>query len=239
MGGRRGLVISVLGAPRVARGDEVVTFDTRKAIALVAYLAVTGRPQRRETLAALLWPEADDSRARSALRRTLSVLRKGLGEEGLRTGRDEVELVDGEDVVVDVRDFLTGLESSEVTDVAAAASLWRGDLLAGFTLRDSPEFDAWQVREGERLRRLLAAACARLVDAHSAAGRVDDAIVHAERWLDLDGLHEPAHRALMRLHAQRGDRAAAIQQYRQCVRVVDEELGVAPLTETTVLYDAI
>ena len=85
----------------------------------------------------------------------------------------------------------------------------------------------------------MSSACARLVDARAAAGELDEAIAHAERWLDLDPLHEPAHRALMRLHAQRGDRAAAVHQYRQCVRTVDEELGVAPLAETTALYEAI
>ena len=77
-----GIVVSVLGSPRIERDGAAVTFDTRKAIALIAYLAVTGRPQRRETLAALLWPEADETRARSALRRTLSVVKQGLGDRG-------------------------------------------------------------------------------------------------------------------------------------------------------------
>ena len=86
----------------------------------------------------------------------------------------------------------------------------------------------------------MSAACARLVEARADAGELAEAIVHAERWLDLDPLHEPAApRCSMRLHAQRGDRAAAVHQYRACVRVVDEELGVAPLAETTALYEAI
>ena len=98
MGGGARLVISVLGAPRIERDGAVVTFDTRKATALLGYLAVTARAQRRETLAALLWPEADETRARSALRRTLSVIRKELGDLGPTITRDEVELLDGDDV---------------------------------------------------------------------------------------------------------------------------------------------
>jgi tetratricopeptide (TPR) repeat protein len=43
----------------------------------------------------------------------------------------------------------------------------------------------------------------------------------------------------MRVHADRGDRAAAVHQYRSCVRTMDDELGVAPLAETTALYEAI
>ena len=237
--GGSGLVVSVLGAPRIERDGAVVTFDTRKATALLAYLAVTARVQRRETLAALLWPDADDTRARSALRRTLSVIKKELGDLGPTITRDEVELVDGDGISIDVRDFLAGVDSPDVEQVARAAALWRGDLLAGFGLRDSPDFDDWQAREAERLRRAMSAACARLVDAFAAAGDPAPAIAHGELWLDLDPLHEPAHRALMRLHAQRGDRAAAVHQYRRCVRIVDEELGVAPLEETTALYEAI
>ena len=48
---------------------------------------------------------------------------------------------------------------------------WRGDLLAGFTLRDSPAFDEWQLREAESLRRALGAASARLVAACGARSR--------------------------------------------------------------------
>ena len=68
-----GLAVAVLGAPRIERDGPLVRFDTRKAVALLGYLAIDGRPHRRETLAALLWPDADETRARSALRRTLSV----------------------------------------------------------------------------------------------------------------------------------------------------------------------
>ena len=52
-------------------------------------------------------------------------------------------------------------------------------------------------------------------------------------------MHEPAHRTLIRLHGHAGDRAAAMRQYRECVRVLDQELGVAPLPETTALARAI
>lgn len=237
--GAQGIVIAVLGAPRIERDGRAVTFDTRKAVALLGYLATTGRPQRRETLAALLWPDADETHARSALRRTLSVVKQGLGDRGLSVTRDELTLLDGDGVTIDVRAFLAGLVSSDLDDVAAAASLWRGDLLAGFSLRDSPAFDEWQGREAESLRRALGTASARLVDGFAATRRIEEAVTHAERWLELDPLHEPAHRALMRLHAQRGDRAAAVRQYRACVRTVDDELGVAPLEETTALYEAI
>ncbi|MFQ5617253.1 MAG: BTAD domain-containing putative transcriptional regulator, partial [Anaerolineales bacterium] len=107
-----------------------------------------------------------------------------------------------------------------------AARLYRGDFMTGFTLRDSPAFDDWQFFEAERLRRKFAGALERLVACHAKRDELDPAIQHARRWLALDPLHEPAHRVLMRLYAQSGHRAAALRQYRECVRILESELGV-------------
>ena len=69
------LAIRLLGPPRVERDGEAVAFDTRKAMALLAHLALAERPRSREALCSLLWPAHDLDRARGALRRTLSTLR--------------------------------------------------------------------------------------------------------------------------------------------------------------------
>ncbi len=89
------------------------------------------------------------------------------------------------------------------------------------------------------LRRKLANALEKLVQVYSEQGEFLAAIEYAHRWLELDILNEAAHRQLMQLHAWAGKRNAALQQYRECVRILDNELGVAPLEETTQLYEAI
>ena len=73
-----GLNLFLLGAPHVERNGTPIEVDTRKAIALLAYLAVTRRVHSRDALATLLWPEHDQARARAVLRRTLSALNKAL-----------------------------------------------------------------------------------------------------------------------------------------------------------------
>jgi DNA-binding SARP family transcriptional activator len=72
--------ITLLGPPRVLREGEPVAFDTRKAVAVLAHLALAERPRSREVLCELLWPTQDQDRSRGALRRTLSTLRKAIGE---------------------------------------------------------------------------------------------------------------------------------------------------------------
>ena len=222
----------LLGPPSVERDGAPVEPDTRKAIALLAYLAVTGQAQGRDRLAALLWPEADGERSRGALRRTLSSLRGVLEGEHLATDGLKVALDPG-GLQCDVLRFRELLAADRLADAAAA---YTGDFLAGFSLKDCVEFDEWQAHEAEALRRELAGALERLALDEQVPAR---AIAHAERWLGLDAMHEPAHRALIRLHGRAGDRAAAMRQYRECVRVLDRELGVAPLPETSALARAV
>lgn len=74
------LHIQALGVPEVCLGDVPLRFPTRKALALLLYLAVTATPQSREHLAALFWPDRDDERARATLRSTLRLLRQTLAD---------------------------------------------------------------------------------------------------------------------------------------------------------------
>jgi DNA-binding SARP family transcriptional activator len=79
----------------------------------------------------------------------------------------------------------------------------------------------------------------RLLGWHSGQGDFEQAIEYGRRWLAMDTLHEPAHRQLMKLYAWAGQQAAAIRQYEECVRYLDEELGVPPEPETEALYETI
>jgi DNA-binding SARP family transcriptional activator len=246
------LKIYLLGTIRIERDGQSVAFDTRKADALLAYLAVTASPARRDSLAALLWPDYDTSSARAALRRTLSVLRKGIGEHFLEASYETIGLVHREDIWVDaiifrglIQDTKTHAHSSDarcaecLAGLVQAVELHRGDFLSGFSLRDSVAFDDWQFFQADEFRQELAWVLERLTEIYSAQGEFDPAIASARRWLSLDPLREEAHRQLMRLFAWSGQRNAALRQYRECVRILEQEIGVPPLDETSQLYQQI
>ncbi|MBX3061428.1 MAG: AAA family ATPase [Anaerolineae bacterium] len=226
------VALQFLGVPRIERDGNTVHVDTRKAYALLAYLALTGVAQSRDTLAALLWPESDNATARGSLRRTLSSLNAALNGIGLQIERESVAL-EFPVLSIDVITFEQHIAAHRDT---AAAEIYKGDFLQGFSLRDSADFDNWQYTQTERLRRLLSSALERLA---MNTGNLEVAIRHAQRWLVLDSLHESAHRQLMRLYAASGQRSLALKQYRECVRILDEELGVSPLEETSRLYQSI
>ncbi len=244
------LRLALLGPPRAELGGAPVLFDTRKALALLAVLAVRGEAQSRDALAALLWPEHDAAHAGGALRRTLSVTRTGIGPDALRLVGRSVELAPSVRVDLWRLHAITGAVARHhpgadaVCDrclrrLAELPKLVRGRFLEGFGLRDSPEFDDWVAAAAEVLDREVADAFDRLSDAHAARGRVEAALEAAHRRLAIDPLHEETHQRLMRLHAEVGDRSGAIARYRECVRILDRELGVAPMPETTELYHRI
>jgi len=235
--GAMALEIDLLGTPRVRVDGAPLAVDTRKATALLAVLCLDGA-QGRDPLVDLLWPQQEPERGRAALRRTLSTLRSALGGRWLEADRSAVRLEAPADAV-DVDRFRQLARANDAAALEQAVALHRGGLLAGFGLRDSARFDDWQRDAAAVLSGELELALDRLVAALAAAGRPAEAVPYCQRRLALDSLHEPAHRALIRLYAASGRRAEALQQYRECVRVLDRELGVRPLPETSELYDAV
>jgi DNA-binding SARP family transcriptional activator len=228
------LHLSLLGTPVVRHGEHTLTFSTRKALALLVYLAVEGGTHTRKTLSESFWPELDAEHGRAALRATLLELRKllerchGPGERAhLLVERDTLGFDQGSPLVLDLRFVESaskqvgrGVEpladqprEALLAQLEQATRLARGPFLASFTLRDSQFFDDWtrQHREYWHLR------VHQLFDALSMlyewAGDGERAIDTVTRWLGFDPLNEEGYRRLMRLRFSLGDRAGALRAY--------------------------
>jgi DNA-binding SARP family transcriptional activator/alpha-beta hydrolase superfamily lysophospholipase len=246
------LRVFLFGPPRIEQNHTSIEIQRRKTLGLFIYLVITDQPHSRDKLATLFWPDNDQASARANLRRDISRLKKSLGKESLLLDGGNVCRNPDFELWLDVKEFQTRLD--EVAShghpagslcpacsaaLAEAVDLYSDDFLAGFSLPDSPEFDEWQFFQAEGLRRSLAEALHNLIAWHISCEQYQQAIPYARRWLALDGLHEPAHQALMRLYAWAGEHAAAIRQYQECRRTLAEEMGVEPQEETQALYEAI
>lgn len=246
------LKLFLFGPPRLERGGKDIQISRRKVLALLIYLAVTRQPHSRDALATLLWPDSDQATGRGHLRRSLYRLHQPLGETVLEATPETISLNPEADLWLDVQAFQqhaeaclsSGSPADEpgpdcLSRLTEAADLYTGEFLAGFTLPDCPDFDEWQFFQGETHRRSLGQVLQQLVTAYQGLARFEPAIVYARRWLALDPLHEPAHRCLMQLYANSDQQAAALRQYQECVRLLEEELGLPPEEETTTLAEAI
>ncbi len=240
------LEIHLFGSPEIRRGGTPISgFVSTKAPALLAYLAVTGRPHSRDALAALLWGEMADADARNNLRQTLSNLRKLL-EPYLLITRDAVQFDTAVPHTLDVAQFENHLHRARDTAPPArmaalqqAAALYQGDFLAGFYVRDAPDFEEWLLAQRARYRELALHALHTVTGHHLERGEYGRAIDSATRLLALDPWREAAYRQLMQALAHSGQRAAALAQYETCRRVLARELDVSPSAETTTLYQRI
>jgi predicted ATPase/DNA-binding SARP family transcriptional activator len=254
------LILQFLGLPQVLLDDKPLSTDRRKAIALLAYLAVNdvGRPRQkysRESLSALLWPDHEQTRAFSSLRTTLWELRQALGDGWLIAERESVQLNpdadpstgSGRRIDLDVARFRDLLSQSRQQNdqalriplLSEAVKLYRDHFLTGFSLKDAPNFNEWAFAESEDLRRKLAEALTMLLEAHCALGQADQAIPYARRLVALDPLNESSHRHLMEVYWQAGQHSAALKQYQACEQILRKELNLDPQPETRALYKKI
>jgi predicted ATPase/DNA-binding SARP family transcriptional activator len=253
-------------------GSVVRDFESRKALALLGYLARHDQPVSRSHLAGLFWGDKEEARGRRNLSRELSQLSAHL-PGCFQADYHTVQFLPPNICWVDTLAFAelvrSGVEKTQlsfsskakppsepikiVTDwfpyhlaegihsekLAQAVALYRGDFMTGYFLDDCPEFEAWLVREQEGWRRQITELLERLIAYHARQGGNDQALFYARRWLELEPWRERAHRYLMILLAQRGERTAALAQFEICRRALAEELAVDPGQATVALYEQI
>jgi DNA-binding SARP family transcriptional activator len=225
--------LQLLGGCRLVAPDgRDVTPRSAKAKAVLAFLAMSPSGlAERGRLSGLLWSRSQDAKA--SLRQAVKEIRVSFAS--CASGAflaDHVNVrLDAEAIWVDVAEATRLAEAGEAGPLERVGELWAGDLLEGVEVRD-PEFESWlqveRVHLRARLCRALEAELRRVLAADD-AGRTR---VAAEALLKLDPAHEDAHRTLIRLHAARGDSAAALRQFEACRQALRRELELSPSAET-------
>lgn len=247
-----GLSLYWLGTPRIEINGRPVRLETQKAVALLAYLSLSNQPVPREALAALLWPEFDQSHAFANLRRNLASLDKSLGYRWIEANRSTIMLKKSANLSVDILDFLALIEQTReycppsrpicrecLLRLERAVRLYRGEFLSCLNFKDCNGFDDWQYFQRQEIAQEQAAALRSLAEGYAASGEMEKSIQYARRWLNLDRLNEEAQRFLIQAYARIGQRGAAVRQYEECRKILWEELGQPPEFETTAIIEKI
>lgn len=243
------LCLTLLGPFQALLDDQpITTFESAKTRALLAYLATeSDRAHSREALAELFWPERPPGAALANLRHTLANLRTAIGDHAatppiLLVTPQTLRFNLAGDVCLDLIRFTTLLHDgarASLPSCQEAMALYTGRLLEGFSLDDSPEFEAWLGLMRERIDRMMEQALMRLIRHCVKQGDLVQAAQWLYRQLDLEPWNEDAHRLLMWLLAKDGQRAAALHHYDLCVQVLAAETGAAPHPNTRALAERI
>lgn len=233
------LRIFLLGQFKLQANELAIELPSRPAQSLLAYLALNaGLAHRREKLANLFWPEANEANARGYLRQALWRIRKCLEsgsldwEKYLQISEIEVVFDDRSDYWLDVDLLLGAVEQRTVEEITEIVRLYRGELLPGF-------YDEWVVVERERVQSAYHQKMNILLERLIHAGNWQDALAWAEQWIRLGYAPEPAFRILMHAHAGLGNPGMVNATYQRCVASLNRELNVEPAPETQRLYEQI
>src|SRR6185503_17034033 len=205
---------------------------SRKTRALLAYLALTGKPFRREHLCELLWEIPDDPRG--SLRWSLSKLRRLVDDEAReRIVADRLTVrFDATDVGVDVAALATiahgKLDEAPLAELEEAAARYCGTPLEGLDLPTFHDYSAWYMGERERATanqaRVLNALLKRL------AGDPQRAVEHARTLVRIAPYDEKVRATLIRLLMTLGRPDQAEQHYQMGSRLL-KEAGATPTGE--------
>lgn len=230
--GARRLSISLVGHLALRFSGRAVELRTRKAAAVLGYLALSeSKRESRERLVGLLWSRSDEERARASLRQVVRELRQVLqdaGFAGFSAGRLTLGFDHGQ-VDVDIESILQQAESGLVHPLLLDVPRLGERLLDGMDDLD-PSFRVWILAKRqtiqERLMRCLEAGLAAADASGEQAKRIATAINN------LDPTHEQACCCLMKAHAEDGDIAGALRVYRALWDLLDRDYGMEPSTTT-------
>jgi len=228
-------------------GQPVANFPSQQPHQLLCYLVLNAHyPLLRDQIAATFWGEHSTSTSRKYLRNALWKLRQLF--EGVGADLDAYLLVNDDSVTVrqasphwlDVEIFETAAEScqniagvdlnpEQAALLTEAVKLYTGDLLEG-------NYSEWCLYERERLSLLHLSLLTKLASYYEYRGDWGRGLHIARDILARDNTRERVHLQLMRLYWMAGDRDSALAQYRRCAQILEAELGIAPMRETTLVY---
>jgi DNA-binding SARP family transcriptional activator len=197
---------------------------------VVAYLAIQGHPARRSTVAAAIWPDVDEARARANLRSTVC----RLGAIAPVVEATAASLSVALEVSVDVEDL------QEQVMAARSGAMRATGPRPGFDLELLPGWEEeWVALERERVRQLELHLLDDVVSVSVQGGRHGEGVDAALRAIRLDPWRESSHAGLLRALLAGGNRAAAISHFRRFAGQMRRELGLPPSPDLLEVIDEI
>lgn len=230
------------------KGKQLVCDLPRKPKLLLAYLLFHyRRPVHRDQIVDWLWPDVDGDSARNSLNNAICHIRrwiKGAGLQGnILTFKDNLYSINKQlEIHSDTIAFSQLLQEAQTktshSDQAAdyyhrAFAYYRGRFLEEWM------DDSWVQRESERFREKYLLAIDKLSASYFGEEAYEQAISITQKVLEVEPLHEEAHRRLMQCYLQLGYRDKALRQFEKCKTSLYQHLNIGPGIQTLRLLEEI
>ena len=220
------LRLKLLGSPSVFLNQEEVFFPFAKINALLYYLHINGTVNREE-IAGILWENKDNQTAKKNLRNTIYQANKLLGGEWIVAPNRTVLSLNPECAIESDVELFTDHPAEHL-------SLYQGDFLQGFYLKDSEAFDYWVSKMRTRYEQLYIQACYQKLEKDPS--NLEESERNLRRMISIDEFDEKNYHLLMKLYQENDRPGKVIETYYNLVNLLDKELGISPNEAIQQLY---
>jgi DNA-binding SARP family transcriptional activator len=237
------LYITCFGRFEVRRCDKTISLcQNRSGQAILRYLVVQSKySASRDALMSMIWPEDPPEVALRKLQIAVSALRRSLNSgfssdvgSGYILYKDPFYLINPAITIhTDVDEFLSLWQAGHAVSGSEAMKLFeQATCLYTNTFLVEDLYTDWSSARREKLSQVYLSMCHQLTDYYLKTGHYEDAERWASEILKGDRCDEKAHQQLMHIYAVQGHRSEILRQFQRCKRILAEELGIAPASET-------
>lgn len=219
------LNLKLLGSPVAYQHDDPAHLPLTKPALLLFYLAYYGQWMTREELAFFFRPEADESTARSYVRKLLNSAKKMSWAQGLEVESERLRWC----VDTDIARFLEAFESGRWYE---AIEYYDDDFLKGVSDVGLLSYDAWIDTEREALASKWYTAVLNYANDLEASGQHLEAAEAVKRILSQDEFAEDALRIYIKNLYMGGRREQALKEGAAFRDLLERELALEPDAET-------
>ena len=220
------LKITMFQTPAIELDGRPVALPFKRAEALLYYMVVR-RTATRQELISLLWESCDETTGLKNLRNALYTLKKSLGGDFLLSPQKSLVTVNSQwELDSDYERFVR----------QGDFSAYRGPFLQGFGVKYALSFEEWLVRTREKLHEQYLGRLSQLAEGAKARGDLEEAVRQAQEYLREDPYDEETAVFLMTCYQEMRKYNKAAQVYQRLKEQLSEDLGAAPMEDTTMLY---
>ena len=239
--------ISMLGNPKITYNGKDITDKLSYKSAGILYYVSSNNYSSREKIAYTFWEGSSEDAAKYNLRYNLwsmnKIFKSSNKEEEpiLEWNKNNLFLNENYDLNIDIDSYNKNIKSQDLNlnNLIKLKSLYKGEFLEGFYLKDSFAFNDWLFFEREKYQKKYIQVLQNLLIIYKKEKNHDKSISILQEMLKLNALDESIYVELIKIYLEKGDRANDLKIYNKCVYVLRHELNISPKKSTEKLLKII